>query len=142
VKAKSRVGDNELGVTAVDRVAGKLCAIAKIFAVRPTINAVAVGPAKPRDANTVAEGKSFDASTDLFDATGNLVAQDQWQLWIRQFTIDNVKIRSAYSARCDSHKQLSLGRSRCLYLSELERLPRLIQNHRAHGLRHVKALKG
>jgi hypothetical protein len=70
------------------------------------------------------------------------VAQDQWQLWVRQFAIDHVKIGAAYRARCDAHKQLSLGRSRCLYISELERPPRLIQNHRAHGLRHVKALKG
>src|SRR5436189_4459305 len=72
-KTKSRISDRELRVTAIDRVAGKLCAIAKIFAVRSTINAVTVSPAEPRNADSVADGQSFDTSTDHFDQTDDLV---------------------------------------------------------------------
>jgi hypothetical protein len=54
------------------------------------------------------------------------------EFWIRQFAIDHVKISPAHPARCDSHKQLALGRSWSFYVAELQWLPRLIQNHRAH----------
>src|SRR5947207_9164901 len=131
-KTKSRIGDRELRVAAVDRVAGKFCAIAKIFAVRSTINAVAVGPAEPWNADTVAHGKSFDTSTDLFDASGNLVAQDQWQLWVRQFAIDNVKIGPANRARSHAHEQLSRPRLWLRHIARDERLARLLENHGAH----------
>jgi hypothetical protein len=61
-----------------------------------------------------------------------LVTWYKREFWIRQFAIDHVKIGPAHRARRDSHKQLSLGRSWFLYVAELEWLPRLIQNHRAH----------
>src|SRR5438270_14011411 len=51
----SRVGEGEVGVAAVDVIAGKLCAIAKIFSVRSTIRAFAVGPAEPWNADAVSD---------------------------------------------------------------------------------------
>src|SRR5947207_12774405 len=55
METKARVGNGELGVTAVDRVAGELRIVAKVLARRSTISAIAVGPAKPRDADPVAD---------------------------------------------------------------------------------------
>src|SRR5436190_22897414 len=123
-KTKSRISDRELRVAAVDRVTGKFCAIAKIFAIRSTINAVAVGPAEPWNADAVAQGKSFDTSADLFDTSGNLVAQDQWQLWVRQFAIDNVKIGAANRARGHAQQQFSGPRLWLWHLARDERVAR------------------
>jgi hypothetical protein len=50
-----------------------------------------------------------------------------------------MEIGPAHGARNDSDQQFSLGWPRFLHVAELERLPRLIQNHRAHGLCHIKA---
>ena len=54
-KTKSSVGDNKVGVPAIDRVASKVRAIAKIFARRSTIDAFAIGPANPRNSHTLAD---------------------------------------------------------------------------------------
>jgi hypothetical protein len=43
-----------------------------------------------------------------------------------------VKIGPAHSARLNSHKQLPFQRPWLLYIPELKRLLRLIQDHRAH----------
>src|SRR5207244_10318469 len=53
-KTISRVGYGELGVAAINRVTGEFCAIAKIFAVRPAISALTIGPAKPWNADAIA----------------------------------------------------------------------------------------
>src|SRR5437773_10308422 len=55
MKTESRVRDNELGITAVDGIAGKARAVAKIFAVGSTVNAFAVGPAQPRNPDAIAD---------------------------------------------------------------------------------------
>ena len=145
MKTESCIGDSEFRITAIDGVAGETRSIAQIFPVRSTIGAFAIGPAKPRNADTVAnfEFRIYFFS-DLFDIANNLVTWYERQFWIRQFAIDHVKIGPAHRARNDSHKQLSLGRPWFLHVAELERLPRLIQNHRAHGAspRHAsKAFK-
>src|SRR5438105_6373879 len=96
MKTKSRVRDNEFAVTAVDGVASKARPVAKIFAVGPTINTFAVGPAEPRNADAITDfelqsadrGWRIGAFANLFDTTDNLVPQDQRQFRIRQFAID------------------------------------------------------
>jgi hypothetical protein len=55
MKTESRVRDHELGVTAVDSVARKTRAIAKILAIGPTIHAFAIGPAEPRNPDAIAD---------------------------------------------------------------------------------------
>src|SRR2546426_12776002 len=57
MKTKSRVRDHELGVTPVNGVASKARAIAKIFAIGPTIHAFAVRPAKPRNPDATTDSK-------------------------------------------------------------------------------------
>src|SRR5438046_10743058 len=77
MKTKSRVRDNELAVTAVHGIAGKARTVAKIFAVGSTVNAVAVGPAEPRNPDAIADRKFFDACSDLFDTPDDLMAGTQ-----------------------------------------------------------------
>src|SRR5437588_8044404 len=114
MKTKSRVRDNKLAVTAVDGVAGKARAVAKIFAVGSTINTFAVGPAEPRNADAITDfelqsadrGWRIGAFANLFDTTDNLVPQDQRQFRIRQFAIDDMKIGPANRARAHTNEQL------------------------------------
>jgi hypothetical protein len=134
MKTESCIGDNEFRVTAINGVTGKARSIAQIFPVRSTINAFAIGPAEPRNADAISdrEGRG-NFGAHLFEVPNNLVTWYEREFWIRQFAIDHVKIGPAHRARRDSHKQLSLGWSWFLYVAELEWLSRLIQNHRAHG---------
>jgi hypothetical protein len=142
MKTESSIGNSELGIAAIDGVTGETRSITQIFPVRSTINAFAISPAKPRNANTVAYLKCrIYFFSDLLDKADNLVTWYERQFWVRQFAIDHVKICPAHRTGRDLHKQLALGRSWLLHIAELKRLLRLIQNHRAHGLRHVKPLK-
>src|SRR6266545_945738 len=135
MKTKSGIGNGKLSVTAIDCVAGETRSIAQILPVRSTISAFAISPAKPRNADTVANFKfRVYFFSDLLDTPNDLVTWYERQFRIRQFAIDYVKVCSAHRTGRDSHKQLSLGRSWFLRVAELERLPRVIQNHRAHGL--------
>ena len=132
MKTKSRVPDGKLGITAVDGIAGEACAIAKIFAIGSTINAFAVRPAQPWNTDAVTGRKSFDALTDLFDASNDLMPGDERQFGIRQLTIDNVKVGAANGTSGDTNEQLSRAYPGRRHFLELKRLPWFFQNHRAH----------
>ena len=54
MKTESTIGEGEFRVTTINGIAGKARLIAQIFPVRSTKNAFAIGPAEPRNANTVA----------------------------------------------------------------------------------------
>src|SRR5207249_12193979 len=103
-KTISRVGYGELGVAAINRVTGEFCAIAKIFAVRPAISALTIGPAKPWNADAIANRKSIHALIDLFEPADNLMTENQWKFWIGQFAIDNVKIGPANRAGINANE--------------------------------------
>jgi hypothetical protein len=105
MKTESRIGDGELGITAINGIASKARSIAQIFTVRSTINAFTIGPAKPRNANTVANFKfRIYVFANLFHIANDLVTWYERQFWIRQFAINHMKIGSAHRACCDSHK--------------------------------------
>src|SRR5256885_15752954 len=53
-KTVARVSHSELRVAAVDVVAGEFSIIAEVFAIRSTISTIAIGPAEPGNADTVA----------------------------------------------------------------------------------------
>ena len=118
MKAVSGVSDGEFSVAAVDVVAGKLGVIAKIFTVRSTISAIAIGPAEPRNSNAISDfelriadcGLRIGPGADLIDATDNLMTKNQWQLRIGEFAINNVQIGPANGAGVDANKQFSPAR--------------------------------
>src|SRR6266581_1630361 len=105
-KTKSRVDDGEIGVTTVNGIAGEPRAIAKILARRSTITAFAAGPGEPGDADALANGKSLDAFADLFEAADDLVAGNERQFRIRQFTIDHMKVGATNRACFNADEQL------------------------------------
>jgi hypothetical protein len=135
MKTESCIGDSEFRITTINGVTGKARPVAQIFPVRSTISAVAVGPTKPRNANTIADFKlRINPLVHIFHVTNDLMPGYQRQFGFGQLAIDHVKISAAHRARSNSHQQLSPSRSRFLHFAELERLLRLIQNHCAHGL--------
>ena len=54
MKTKSRIGDGELGVTAVDRVAGETRIITEVLPMRPAVGTFAICPPQPWDAYAIA----------------------------------------------------------------------------------------
>src|SRR6266568_2101655 len=63
-----------------------------------------------------------------------LLAESRGELGSRQLAMDHVKIGPANCARSDSHEQLSLCGSWLRHVAESQRLPRFIEDHRAHAL--------
>ena len=132
MKTKSRVRNGELGVTPINSVAGKLRAVAKVFALRSTISAFPVRPAQPRNANSVTGGKSLDVLAYLFDASNDLMPGDERQFRIRQLAIDNVKVGAANGTSSNTNEQLSRAQFRFWRVTRAKRLPWFFENHRAH----------
>src|ERR1051325_4959971 len=130
MKTVARVRDGEFGITAVDRVAGKLRVVAEILALRSTIAAVAIGPAEPRNTDSVSDCKLWSLDFGIWnfhDASDDLVAED-----VRQLAIDDVEIGAADRAGGNAHQQLAGGRSWLWHVAERERFSRFIENHRDH----------
>src|SRR5260370_34186310 len=73
--------------------------------------------------------------TDRLDTADNLVAENQRQLWIRQFAVDNMKIGPANGAHADPNEQLSPARLRSWIITQRERRSNFFQDHRAHWRR-------
>ena len=133
MKAVARVGYRELGVAAVDIETGKFCAVAEIFAVRPAINAIAIGPAEPWNANPIASCKSIYAFADLLDAADNLVTKNERKFRIGQLAINDMKIGAANGAGVNPNEQLSMARFGFGQVAEREWLSNFFEHHRAHG---------
>src|SRR5262245_18852617 len=105
MKTESCIGCSEFRIATVNGVAGKARSIAQIFPVRSTISALAIGPAKPRNTNTIANFEfRICFFSDLFDVADDLVAWYQRQFGIRQLAIDHVKIGPAHRTSRDSHE--------------------------------------
>src|SRR5436305_6056957 len=118
MKPVPRIGNGQLGVTAVDRVTGKAAVIAKVLSAGSAIRAIAVGPAKPRDSHAISDCEVRVYITDLFHAADNLVTENQRQFRIGQFTIDYMKVSAANCAGPDSHEQLSPARFRLRHIAQ------------------------
>src|ERR1700730_17640886 len=131
-KTKSCVGNGELGVTAVDVVAGEAGVVAKILSGRSTINGFAIRPAQPRNPDAVTDRKIFDALASLLDAPDNLMSQNQRQLRVGQLAINNVQIGPANGAGVNPDKQLACLPLWFRHIVQHERFSRFLQNHRAH----------
>jgi hypothetical protein len=105
--AVTRVGHGEFGVTAVNVVAREARVIAEILFARLAIDTVAVGPAEPRNADSCADGRAFDAGPNADDPPYNFVPDDEWKFWIGEFAIDDVQIGAADCAGLNLQQYLS-----------------------------------
>ena len=96
-QAEALIGDRVLGEAAVDVAAGEPRVQAEVLAPGGAESAVAIGPAKPRDA---------DAPT-ILGLADDLVAQDNRQFGGMNLFIAQVQIGAAHPARLDLQQQLA-----------------------------------
>src|SRR6185437_513404 len=67
MKTESSIGDSEFRITTINCIPGKARLVAQILPVRSTKSALAIGPAKPRNTDTVANLKfRIYVFSDLF----------------------------------------------------------------------------
>src|SRR5262249_24627732 len=141
--AKSLVGYGEVGIAAVDRVAGKASELAEILVARAAVAAPAAGPAKPWDADTVADRGMHHTLTYASDASHNFMPNNERKFRIGQFAVDHMQVSAAYGARV--HFDLHLARARLgnPYVPQNERSSNAVEHHRAHtlSLTHEKRLR-
>ena len=101
--AVALIRDGELGVPAVERVAGELRLDAQIFPARAAIEAFATGPAEPWDADALSDTEQALArSPHASDAADDLVAQDERKLGVGQLAVDHVQVRAADVAQAST----------------------------------------
>jgi hypothetical protein len=122
-KAETLVGDGVLGVPAVEVVAGEAGAVAEVLALRGAVATAPVRPSEPGHA---------DALAGSLDAAGDLVAEDERKLRSLEFAVRDVEVGPAYAARLHSNEQLPGPRLGTRKVALDQRLPGLLQHHRAH----------
>jgi hypothetical protein len=74
----------------------------------------------------------LNACADLFDVPDDLVSGNEWQLRIRKFAIDDVKVGAANRTSGNTNEQLSRAQLRFWRVTRAKRLPWFFENHRAH----------
>ena len=81
------------------------------------------------------QGKD-DTVKDVVDRLESEAGWDwnQRQLWMWQFTVNDMKIGAAHCACRNSHEQLSPRRRGFRHPAQLQRLSWLLENHGAHCL--------
>jgi hypothetical protein len=75
----------------------------------------------------------FDLVSARCDPSNNLVARDQWKFGLRQLAVNDMQIRTANCAGANFNLNLLWAWLRIWQLRDLKSLPRLLQNHCAHG---------
>ncbi len=103
-KTETRVCHGVFRVTAVNRVAGEAGAFTKIFAVRQAESAFAASPAEPWYPNPLADLKAAHLRADLLDPADDFVAENEWQLRLWQFAVEDMEISPADRAGRDTHQ--------------------------------------
>src|SRR5205814_4084567 len=109
-------------IAAVDRVAGESRVVAEVLAIAAAVDADAVRPAEPRNADAF----------PVFSTTDDLVAEDQRQFWIRKFAVDDVQIGATDGAAGDLDENLTGFRYGNGNVAQRELL---FENHRSHESR-------
>lgn len=74
------VGDNILGIAAIHFITGEPTMVAKVFAMRAAIAAVAAAVIQPRHTNPLADTQASHYPATMYDRTGDLVPQYKGQL--------------------------------------------------------------
>ena len=135
-EAEALVGDRQLGVAAVDVVAGEAGAVAEVLAAAAAVAALAAGPAEPGDADPVADREALRAlaprpttvPTIWWPGTsgsfGSVSSPSTMWRSVRQTPQAATEIRTWPGAR------LGVGQ-----LDRPQRLALPLQDHRPHRLR-------
>jgi hypothetical protein len=97
--AEPLIDGSELSIAAIKCISGKFRVFTKIFKIRSTIAALSTRPAKPGNAYPFSTRKSRASLTHVMNRSNDFMTWYQRNLRIRQFTVDDVKIRATYRAR-------------------------------------------
>ena len=131
-KAIALIGHAQLGIAAVDRVAGETRAIAKIFAAAAAIVANPAGPAEPRHPDPVAERETVDLRPLVDDDADDLVTKHQRQLRVGELTIDDMQVGAAHGAGAHRDQHLLRPGTRRRQFRRDQGLSRCRQQFRSH----------
>ena len=131
-EAVGGVGDGELGIAAVQRVAGEAGRVAQVLVAGAAIGAGAAGVAEPGDADPPADGERGGARAAGQHLAHDLVAGDQRQLGVRQLAVDDVQIGAADRAGLDPHQDLARAGDGVGEPGRAQRLARGVEDHGEH----------
>jgi len=109
-EAEAGVGDGELGVAAVDLIAGIARLPAEVLSTSRAIGARAAGPAEPRHADAITGGEALHAAARADDAADDLVPGNDGQLDRREVAVDDVQIAVAHARRRGADQHLAAVR--------------------------------
>ena len=133
-KAIALVGDGQLGIAAIDLIAGKTRAVAQILTAAAAIVANPAGPAEPRHPDPVADREAVDFRPLLDNRADDLVAEDERQFRVGKLAIDDVQIGAAHRAGVHLNQHLPRPWARRRHVSRDQRPPRCNQQFRTHRL--------
>ncbi len=133
-EAKALIGDGQLGIAAIDLIAGEASPVAQILMTGAAILAYPAGPAEPRHADPVADLEAIDLRALFDDGADDLVAGDQRQLCLGQFAVDDMQIGAAQCAGAYLQQQLSRTGTRRRHIGGGERAAYRYQELRAHRI--------
>ena len=131
-EAVGGVGDGELGVAAVQRVAGEARRVAQVLAAGAAVGAGAAGVAEPGDADAPADGERGGAGAAGQHLAHDLVAGDQGQLGMRQLAVDDVQVGAADRAGLDPHQDLARAGDGVGELGRAQWLAGGVEDHGEH----------
>ena len=129
-EAEALVGDDPLGVAAVDVVAGEAGAVAEVLPAARAEAALAARPAEPGHAEPAA----------VLGLADDLVAGHERQLRTRELAVDDVQVGAADAAGADAEQQLPRRRLGPLELRRPQRRARSVEQHRPHRPRSTTIL--
>ena len=129
-EAEALVGDDPLGVAAVEVVAREARAVAEVLAAARAEAALAARPAEPRHAEPPAVAGLAD----------DLVARHERQLRSRELAVDHVQVGAADAAGADAEKHLARGGLGALELGRPQPRAGRLEHHRPHGERSTTIL--
>ena len=133
MEAVAPVGDDVVGIAAVDIAAGEMRRVAEILHARQAVVAMAAGPAEPGHADARADGEVADAFAQRLDAADDLVTGHDRIARLRQFAIGDVQVRAAHATGKNTNQDLTGTGLRLWPVGEAQGQAGAVENHRAHG---------
>ena len=106
-QAEALVGDGQLGVAAVEVIAGEAGVVAEVLAAGAAVAALAVGPAEPGDADAVAGREALRPLARAGDGADDLVARHQRQRRLAELAVEDVQVGAADAAGADRDQHLA-----------------------------------
>jgi hypothetical protein len=131
-KTKALIRDRVLGISSVERISGEARFRTQILPPCPAIIAYSTRPAQPGYTHAVAWPEATGIRARADNLSHNLVAGNQRQLRVLQFSVDEVEIRPANRTRLDSHEDLPASGLWHRHLFFIQATFRAIQYHCDH----------